>query len=210
MSCHVIRLTPEQRARAHEQFRFRGVRRTYGDVDTYGAGGPTLCDARIDCQLGVAQRSGVECLSCPRLLSWQAGPTGREITLRCVWLHSDPVGDRMSGVAALVAVASTLSCVEADRVAAREGVHRLLVIEERKLVGIVCRHDLERAPSDRACSAMQREVYVVDASATLGEAAAAMRELDVGCLPVTRDHHLVGIITRGDLVRSGLPEELFA
>ena len=37
-----------------------------------------------------------------------------------------------------------------------------------------------------------------------------MRELDVGCLPVARDKRLVGIITRGDLVRSGLREEKLA
>jgi CBS domain-containing protein len=32
-----------------------------------------------------------------------------------------------------------------------------------------------------------------------------MRALDVGCLPVARAGAIVGIITRGDLVRSGLP-----
>jgi CBS-domain-containing membrane protein len=205
-----VTLTPEARARVYEKFRFRGVRSTYGEVEAYGAGGPTLCDAVVDCQLGVRQRTGSECLRCPRLLSWKAGPTNRDITVRCAWLHSDPVSDRMTGFAALVAVSSVRSCAEADRVAAREYVHRLLVIEDRKLVGIVCRHDLERAAGEQVASIMQREIYVIGASATLGEAASAMRELDVGCLPVTSEQRLVGIITRGDLVRAGLSADVFA
>jgi CBS domain-containing protein len=206
MSCRLVRLRSEVRERVLEQFRFRGVRSTYGEVEE---GAPELCAARVDCQLGV-EHGGRDCERCPRLLSWTPGPMEREVTLRCAWLHTDPVADRMTAAPAIVAVTPSRRCVEADRVAEREGIHRLLVVERDRLVGIVCRHDLQRALSERVHAIMQRDIAVIDASASLGEAAAMMRELDVGCLPVARDRRLVGIITRGDLVRSGLREEKLA
>jgi len=206
MSCRLVRLRSDVRERMLEQFRFRGVRRRYGEVEE---GEPALCAARVDCQLGV-EHSGRDCERCPRLLSWTRGPAEREVTLRCAWLHTDPVADRMTGAAAIVAVAPSRRCAEADRVAAREGVHRLLVVEQDRLVGIVCRCDLQRALSEPVDTVMQREIAIIDSAATLGEAAAMMRELGVGCLPVARDRRLVGIITRGDLVRSGLSAEKLA
>ena len=206
MGCRVVRLKTEVRERVLEQFRFRGVRRTYGEVEE---GPATLCAARVDCQLGV-EHHGRDCESCPRLLSWTVGPNEREVTLRCAWLHTDPVADRMTAAAAIVAVTPARHCHEADRLAASEGVHRLLVVERDRVVGIVCRCDLQRAPSERVLDVMQREVAVIDATATLGEAAAMMRLLHIGCLPVARDGRLVGLITRGDLLRAGLREEKLA
>jgi hypothetical protein len=203
MSCRVVRLKPEVRERVLEQFRFRGVRQAYGEVE---GGAPDLGAARIDCQIGV-ERRGPDCQRCPRLLSWCAGPTEREVTLRCAWLHTDPVADRMTAAPAIVAVSPWRRCADADRVATREGVHRLLVVDGERLAGVVCRCDLQRAPAERVRVVMQRDVAVVDAATTLGEAAAMMRELRVGCLPVTRGRRLVGIITRGDLVRTGLSAE---
>lgn len=206
MPCRLVRLRSDVRERVLEQFRFRGVRRTYGEVDE---GVPELGAARVDCQLGV-EHSGRDCERCPRLLSWTAGPTEREVTLRCAWLHTDPVADRMTAAAAIVAVTPSHRCAHADRIAAREGVHRLLVLEDGRLVGIVCRCDLQRAPLEPVQAVMQPDVALIDATATLGEAAAMMRALGVGCLPVARDKRLVGIITRGDLVRCGLREEKLA
>jgi CBS domain-containing protein len=110
----------------------------------------------------------------------------------------------------LVCVAPALDCRSAARIAARAGVHRLLVVDGGALVGIVCRHDLALAPEERVGRRMREEVYVIAAAATLGEAAAAMRTLGVGCLPVVREGQLVGILTRGDLVCCGVPEEELA
>lgn len=210
MSCHQVGLAADAPIRVDEEIRFRGVRRTPAEVPATGAGGPSLCDALVDCQIGFPRRAGAECLRCPRLSSWEPGASDGELTLCCVWLHSDPVSARMTGVAALVAVPPSCGCTEAEGFAAHEGVHRLLVVDDDRLVGIVCRCDLERARCERVADVMKRDVYVIPASASLGEAAAAMRLLDVGCLPVTRDSRLVGVITRGDLIRAGLPAEVFA
>jgi hypothetical protein len=202
MACRRVRVSADVRALVLERYRFRGVRSTHGELDP---GAPALATARVDCQLGIP-RGGQGCQRCPRLLSWTSGPNPGEVTLRCAWLHTDPVADRMTGAAALVTVAARLRCREARRMAQREGVHRLLVLDDGQLVGIVCRCDLEPAPSEPVRSVMRHEVFIVDAATTLAEAAALMRALDVGCLPVARDGDIVGIITRGDLVRSGLPE----
>jgi CBS domain-containing protein len=210
MSCHLVGLSSDAELRLAGEIHFRGVRRTAGEIAAYGAPGPSLGDAYVDCQLGVAPKPGAECLTCPRLLAWHFGPSARDITLECVWTHADPVSARMTCRNALVSVPPSIECRAADRVAAREGVHRLLIIDGGELVGVVCRHDLQIWPGDRVALHMCRRVYVISAAATLGEAAAAMHTLDIACLPVVRDWRLVGIITRGDLVRAGLPAELLA
>jgi hypothetical protein len=207
MGCHRVGLAPVVSDPIRARFAFRGVRHAYGEAAN--ARDLSLRDAQIDCQLGIALRSGQECLSCPRILAWQTGPTPRAVTVLCRFGAADPVSARMTGVAALVSVRPEARCVDADRIAARESVHRLLVVDGGIVAGIVCRHDLGRALSDRVAAHMQREVYVIDAATTLGDAATAMWALEVGCLPVTHDHRLVGIVTRGDLVRAGLPEAAF-
>ncbi|HSN33978.1 MAG TPA: CBS domain-containing protein, partial [Ideonella sp.] len=53
---------------------------------------------------------------------------------------------------------------------------------------------------------MASTVYAVEPTATLGEAAAAMKALSVGCLPVVERDRPVGVVTRGDLRRAGAPE----
>jgi hypothetical protein len=55
---------------------------------------------------------------------------------------------------------------------------------------------------------MSREVFVIDADASLNEAVAGMAALQIGCLPVVQKGDLVGVITRGDLRRAGIDEAL--
>ena len=74
------------------------------------------------------------------------------------------------------------------------------------LAGVVCGCDLAAAdPEEPVCDVMASEVFAIEQSASLGEAAAAMSALDIGCLPVLRGSWLAGILTRGDLERVGLP-----
>jgi len=64
------------------------------------------------------------------------------------------------------------------------------------------------AEDRRLGDCMSREIFVIDADATLGEAVAAVATLQIGCLPVVSAGELVGIITRGDLRRAGIEESL--
>jgi hypothetical protein len=85
-----------------------------------------------------------------------------------------------------------------------------LILEQGFLLGVLCRCDLvPRAAADEPVSArMSGEVLAIDPNATLGDAVAALRGFRVGCLPVVAGDLLVGVITRGDLRRAGVPEEL--
>jgi predicted transcriptional regulator len=109
---------------------------------------------------------------------------------------------------AVVTVAPDTPCDTADERARELGVRHLFVVDEGKLVGVLCRCDLYPEPEPRAdvATRMASSVYVLDPSATLGEAAAAMKTLGVGCLPVVARDRPVGLVTRGDLRRAGVPE----
>jgi CBS domain-containing protein len=83
-------------------------------------------------------------------------------------------------------------------------VHRLLVLDGSELVGVVSRRDLAGSGDCPVSQVMGPEVFAIDASAQLGEAAAAFEALNIGCLPVVREGRLVGVLTQGDLRRAGL------
>ena len=109
---------------------------------------------------------------------------------------------------AVVTVAPDTPCHDADDRARERGVRHLFVVEDGKLVGVLCRCDLYPEPDVReeVTSRMASDIYVLEPEATLGEAAAAMKALSVGCLPVLHDGRPVGVVTRGDLRRAGAPE----
>ena len=109
---------------------------------------------------------------------------------------------------AVVTVAPDTPCLEADDRARALGVRHLFVVDEGKLVGVLCRCDLypEPAAHEDVAARMAKTVYVLEPTATLGEAAAAMKELEVGCLPVVHKDRPIGVVTRGDLRRAGVPE----
>jgi CBS domain-containing protein len=55
---------------------------------------------------------------------------------------------------------------------------------------------------------MKREVATVGPDASLGSVARAMRDHDVGCLPVLENGRLIGMITDRDIVVRGVAEGL--
>ena len=79
----------------------------------------------------------------------------------------------MTPASALISVAPEESCAQAK---AHELRH-LLVLEDHRLVGVVCCRGLAEAPDEEAVRhRMIREIFALPAHATLGEAAAAMRK----------------------------------
>lgn len=120
------------------------------------------------------------------------------------WAHElDPDG--------LVRVAPDTRCCDADERARALGVRHLFVTAPSgRLVGVLCRCDLypEPAPTDVVADRMSSHIYALAPSASLAEAAAAMATLGVGCLPVVQHDRAIGVVTRGDLRRAGVPEAL--
>ena len=91
-------------------------------------------------------------------------------------------------------------------------IRRLPVVEEKKLLGIITRSDLEaalgkaRKPGtinhDTVADLMTAKPITVDPDETLERAAQLMLENKVSGLPVTRDKEVVGIITESDVFRA--------
>lgn len=108
----------------------------------------------------------------------------------------------------IVSVAPDTPCRVADEHARRLGVRHLFVVDGERLVGVLCRCDLYPEPDahEDVAGRMARDVFALSPSSTLAEAAAAMSALAVGCLPVVERERPVGVVTRGDLRRAGVPE----
>ena len=101
---------------------------------------------------------------------------------------------------AIVTVAPDTPCSDADDRAREHGVRHLFVVDGGKLVGVMCRCDLYPEPeaNEDVATRMSSHVYALDRSSTLAEAAAAMKTLGVGFLPVVDRDRPVGLVTRGD------------
>jgi signal-transduction protein with cAMP-binding, CBS, and nucleotidyltransferase domain len=110
---------------------------------------------------------------------------------------------------ALLEVDPGCSCRVAEEICRHANVRHLLVTDEGRFAGVVCLCDLVTAERGQAIEqVMARDVYAISPGAMLAEAAAAMSSLGVGCLPVIDGDSVVGVITRGDLRRGGVPETL--
>jgi CBS domain-containing protein len=85
----------------------------------------------------------------------------------------------------------------------RAGVHHLVVTRGPRIVGVVSAGDLD--PKARAGVAvddvMTAPVVTVDRNETVRKVANLMDGRTIGCLPVTADGALVGIVTTSDLLR---------
>ena len=165
--------------------------------------------ARFRCQKGGAERTGNDCLLCEHYRGWNDGPGPSRVTISCGWSSEAPVWQRMTKASALVAVRPDLPVGEALKLAIANDVHHLLVTDDEETVGVVCRCDLGARRGDQPVSAcVAPNVFAIASSATLGEAAGAMAELGIGCLPVLEQDRLAGVITRGDLFRVGGPPRI--
>jgi CBS domain-containing protein len=138
-------------------------------------------------------------------------------TMRAMWTGVDsgirrvhdtaydvPVRDVMSWPALAVNVATPVE--RALTLAMEQGIHHLLVLQRGSLVGVLCTCDLRESPPIAPVGLrMSRHVVTVQHHAPLTNAADMMADYGVGCLPV-RWLEAWGVVTRGDLVRSGACE----
>ena len=117
--------------------------------------------------------------------------------------HPWAIADVMSWTP--VVIAPDVPAWMAERLAAREGVHHLPVVDRGTLVGVACTCDLRHARSTTlVAECMSAPVFITDETRTIRQGLRAMQELGIGCLPVVAAGRLIGIITRGDLHRAGI------
>lgn len=92
---------------------------------------------------------------------------------------------------------------EAALLAQSQGVHHLAVVQGDQLVGVLCSCDLLGADAEaEVVECMTALPEAIQATTTAGEAARRMLTHQLGCLPVLEGDRLVGMLTRGDLLRA--------
>ena len=107
---------------------------------------------------------------------------------------------------AVQTIPSTLPASAAWELMHRLGVHHLVVKEGSAIAGVLSDRDLgsgrHTAGLDgyRAGDLMTGNVVTITETETVRHAANLMRGRSIGCLPVTREGRLVGIVTVSDLL----------
>jgi CBS-domain-containing membrane protein len=173
-----------------------------GGTATRADDAATLADLAVDCPRR-GRIDGKECVACQHLHTWQIRP---RVQVSCTVDDGDTVEAWMRRKPPATTVEA--HCHAADQFAAARGVHHLLVFDRKlALAGLACRCDLARgiASDDAVAAVMSSDVFAVEPTITLGVAATAMRELRLGCLPVVAGPLVIGILTRRDLDRAGVP-----
>jgi predicted transcriptional regulator len=88
-------------------------------------------------------------------------------------------------------------------------VHHLLLVHGKQLKGVVCVCQLrDRPPNEPLARSIDGPPMVIWAQSTLKHAARRFVEKGASCFPVCDGEVLVGVLTRGDLRRSVIPESL--
>jgi len=171
--------------------------RFVGDVPE---GDDPLVHARVECHSGT--RCGGDCLMCGHLAAWWR--TERGLRIECRFSDHDPIARFMTPVGRVPTIGRERLAAEAAALMAVRGGDHLLVTDGGALAGVVTAADLVGSGDARVEARMSPDVVAIDATATLGEAVAALQALDLSCLPVVSERVVAGLVTREDLRKIGV------
>jgi len=105
-----------------------------------------------------------------------------------------------------VCITPAMRASEALSLAHEHKIHHLPVVEEGIAVGLVCTCDLEdAAPNDTVSASMRHPPIATRPDATWKEALELMNARGVGSLLVVASGELLGVVTRKDEERAGVP-----
>ncbi len=98
------------------------------------------------------------------------------------------------------------SMEEAAMILRTRGITGLPVVEAGRVVGVVSRRDFRKLRKEKQLQSpvkafMSAAVLTIDPGRSPAEAARLMVQHDIGRLPVVADGHLIGIISRSDVMR---------
>jgi CBS domain-containing protein len=151
---------------------------------------------------------GARCARCGHLLNAVPSRDGRSVTVRCVFFESDPVTTLMTRAVDVVSCdASETLAVAAARMLDRDVEQLVVRSGEAGVAGVLTARAVEPRPREGDERAGDRMVPlpVVPRSMTLGGLATALRAEELDFVAVIDGDELVGVITRGDLRRAGIP-----
>ena len=148
------------------------------------------------------------CAACTHFLRAVSSPDGRAVTVKCLFLDSDPVEHIMTPARKLVAIEEKASLDTGAAVARFGAVKQLLVFSGDELVGLADSDEIMRVaeirPSEPVAAVTRRQIPLVARKASLGAVDAILRRPGSRCLVVTDGERVVGLVTRGDLRRAGV------
>lgn len=120
--------------------------------------------------------------------------------------ESHPISRFMSRT--LVSATPRTTVGEATAQSTRLGTQHVLVFDGDVLLGVLCRCALDRArPATECGSLIRRPAVTADATLSRPAAAALMAKEAVGCLPLLAGGLVLGVVTRTDMLRAGVPRE---
>lgn len=101
----------------------------------------------------------------------------------------------------VVSIKPETKIAEAREKLRAEEIDHLVVVEGKRVVGLVAGKDLGRGDDDQpVAEVMTREVATIAPDATLRRAAGMLQGRAIGSLPVVEDDRLVGMVTTSDLL----------
>lgn len=101
-----------------------------------------------------------------------------------------------------------MQAIEALQLAERYGVHHLPLLDQGRIIGLVCTCDLEELElKEPIRKAVKRQLATIPSESEVEQAVRAMSEQEVGSLIVTDHGSMVGIVTREDLAEAGVSVE---
>lgn len=113
--------------------------------------------------------------------------------------------DQVTSSGPLISVGPRTLVADAARMMSERAISHVLVIDGSSLLGVACVCDLDGAGTNAEIGGcMSAPPVVIDAGASVFEAARLMIEQGVSCLPVMRAGGVVGVVTASDLRRAGV------
>jgi CBS domain-containing protein len=116
-------------------------------------------------------------------------------------ISAAPVVDDKGAVVGIVSEADLIRRAEIDTTVRKSWLGRLLDSEDSAA------HDFVSANTRRVSDVMTGDVVTATEDATLGELVGLMERHGVKRIPIVRDHALLGVVSRSDLLRALLSRE---
>ncbi|HSF90314.1 MAG TPA: CBS domain-containing protein [Saprospiraceae bacterium] len=115
----------------------------------------------------------------------------------------------------IIALAPDAMVIDALELMTKENVGAIMVVENEKLVGIFSERDYARkgiimgrkAKSTSLTEVMTNNVFTVTPEMNMEDCMQLFRDKRIRHLPVVHDHHLLGMLSIGDIVNAIIEEQ---